>query len=150
MVTTVGTSGDMPTLIRNFILLERDAIAAYDATIERLEDPAHKARISEFRADHERHLNELTQMAARHGAEVPSEGDSKQLLTTGKVQMANLVPGDGSVLKAMSSNESDTVSAYSSGCDNQVVPAEERPVFERALADEKRHKDYMDSASRES
>ena len=34
MVTTVGTSRDLRTLIENFILLERDAIAAYETAID--------------------------------------------------------------------------------------------------------------------
>jgi rubrerythrin len=148
MVTTVGTGGDMPTLSENLILLERDAIAAYDATIERLSDRTHRERISEFRADHERHLSELSQMAPRYGANVPAEGDAKQYLTTGKIQIAGLASGDSPLLKAMSSNETDTISAYENASKNSVVPAEDRPVFERALSDERRHKQYMDSASR--
>lgn len=150
MATTVGTGGDMPTVIENLILLERDAIAAYDATLERLSDATHRTRIAEFRADHDRHLSELTSMAPRYGANVPAEGDAKQYLTTGKIQIANLASGDSPILKAMSSNENDTISAYAHACDNPVVPAEDRPVFERALADEKRHKEYMDAASRTS
>lgn len=144
MVTTVGTAQDMPKLIEDFIHLERDAIAAYEATIDRLEDPAHKAKVEEFRQDHLRHLDELQALALRHGAEVPMEGDMKQVLTTGKVKMAGMMGGDGAVLRAMSSNETDTVTAYSNGCDNPVVPADARPVFERGLADERRHKDWMD------
>ena len=147
MVTTVGTASDLPKLIEDFIYLERDAIAAYEATIERLEDPAHKAKIEEFRQDHLRHLDELQSLAMRHGADVPLEGDAKQMLTTGKVKMAGLVGGDGMVLGAMSTNETDTVTAYSNGCDNPVVPADARPVFERGLADERRHKDWMDRAA---
>jgi len=146
MVTTVGTSTDLRTLIENFILLERGAIAAYETTIAKLENPAHKARIEEFRQDHLRHLAELQDLATRHGASVPAEGGAKQMLTTGKVKLAGLMGGDGSVLKAMSSNETDTVTAYSNGCDNTAIPTEARPVFERALADERRHKEWMDRA----
>lgn len=148
MATTVGTESDLRTLIRNFLILEHDAIAAYTATIERLEDPAHRAKISEFRADHERHVSELMTMGARHGAETPTEGDMKEMLTTGKVKIAGLVGGDSAVLKAMSSNENDTISAYESGTANSVIPAGDRPMFERAAADERRHKSYMDAAAR--
>jgi rubrerythrin len=146
MVTTVGTANDLPTLIEDFILLERDAIAAYEATVERLEDPARKAKIEEFRQDHLRHLDELQALALRHGADAPLEGDAKEILTTGKVKLAGMVGGDGMILKAMSTNETDTVTAYSNGCDNPVVPADARALFERGLADERRHKDWMDRA----
>lgn len=147
MATTVGTGSDLRTVIRNFLLLEHDAIAAYDATIERLQDPTYKAKIREFRGDHERHVRELTDLAGRHGAEAPAEGDMKEMLTTGKVKIAGMTGGDSSVLKAMSSNETDTVSAYSSGSENTIIPAEDRAIFERALSDERRHKTYMDQAA---
>ena len=147
MVTTIGTGGDLRTLIQNFLILEHDAIAAYTATIERLEDPAHKARIAEFRGDHERHVRELTELASKRGASIPTEGDMKEMLTTGKVKIAELMGGDSALLQAMSSNEKDTISAYESGSKNTVIPAEDRPVFERGLADERRHKSYIDAAA---
>lgn len=147
MVTTVGTGSDLKTLIQNFLVLEHDAIAAYAATIERLEDPAHRAKITEFRGDHERHVRELTDMAAKHGVAVPTEGDMKEMLTTGKVKIAGLMGGDSAVLQAMSSNENDTISAYESGSRNPAIPVEDRPIFERGLADERRHKSYMDTAA---
>ena len=147
MVTTVGTSSDAKSLIENFILLERDAIAAYDATIERLETPGHKAKIAEFRQDHHRHLEELTKAAAAHGATVPGEGDMKEMLTTGKVKIADMVGGDGAILKAMSTNETDTVAAYRNGTENAAAPVELQPVFAVALADEERHKAWMDQAA---
>lgn len=147
MVTTVGTGSDVKSVIENFILLERDAIAAYDATIERLQDPAHKEKIREFRGDHERHMRELSDLARKHGATVPAEGDMKEMLTTGKVKIAALTGSDSSVLKAMSSNEVDTVDAYERGAGNSAIPTEDRPVFERAAADERRHKAYMDTAA---
>ena len=147
MATTIGTASDLKTLIQNFLILEHDAIAAYEATIERLEDPAHKAKITEFRGDHERHVRELTEIAAKHGVAVPTEGDMKEMLTTGKVKIAGMMGGDSAVLKAMSSNENDTISAYDSGSRNTVVPVEDRPIFERGLADERRHQSYMETAA---
>ena len=147
MVTTIGTDSDFRTLIENMITLEHDAIAAYTATIERLENPTHKARITEFRGDHERHLRELGDMARACGANIPAEGDMKQILTTGKVKLANLMGGDSALLKAMSSNENDTIQAYKQASENSVVPAEHRPVFQRGLEDERRHQAYMDSAA---
>ena len=101
--------------------------------------------MSEFRQDHQRHLTELEGLAAKHGASFPLDGDMKQMLTTGKVKMADLVGGDGAILKAMSTNETDTVTAYSRGASNDAVPMEDRAIFERAHADEERHKAWMDA-----
>lgn len=146
MVTTVGTSGDLKTLLEDYIALEHDAIAAYETTIERLSEPAHKAKIAEFKADHERHLTELTELAAAHGADVPAEGDMKEMLTTGKIKLADMVGEDGAILKAMSTNETDTVTAYDRAMENEAIPPAAKPVFARALEDERRHKAYMERA----
>ena len=148
MATTVGTSGDLNSLISDFVTLEHDAIAAYDTTIERLENPAFAEKVREFRADHQRHLTELTGLATRYGATLPQEGDAKQILTTGKVKLADLVGGDGAILKAMGTNENDTVSAYKRGAENEAIPLEDREIFRRAHADEERHKAWMDETAR--
>jgi predicted outer membrane protein len=142
MVTTVGTESTYPKLIRNLLLLEHDAIAAYEQTIQRLDNPAYRQQIAAFKTDHDRHVQELNQLAATVGAEAPTEGDAKQLLTTGKVALASIM-GDAATLQAMRSNEEDTVSAYDRASKHQEVPAEARQIFERALQDEIRHRAWM-------
>ena len=149
MVTSIGTGSDFKTVVENMITLEHDAIAAYTATIERLESATHKTKITEFRSDHERHLRELHDMARACGANVPAEGDMKQILTTGKVKLAGMMGGDGALLKAMGSNENDTIQAYKQASENGVVPAEYRPVFQRGLEDERKHQAYMESAAQQ-
>ncbi len=148
MVTTVGTGFNADAILKDLILLERDAIAAYEATIYRLDDPANKAKVEEFKKDHERHLDELTRAATAHGAEAPAEGDMKQMLTTGKIKIADMVGGDGAILKAMSTNESDTIAAYKNASENKDAPSELQTFFTSALADEERHKAWMEDAAR--
>ena len=147
MATTVGKENSPEKLIENCLLLEHDAIAAYDAVIERLENPDHRAKIESFKRDHLQHLEALRGFAAERGVTPPGEGDMKEMLTTGKIKLANLTGGDGAILKAMSTNESDTVSAYSHAADNADLPESMRGMVEGALADEKRHKEWMESAS---
>lgn len=142
MVTTVGTESTLPKLVKNLLLLEHDAIAAYDQVIARLDNPAYKQQIAAFKGDHDRHVQELTQMANQLGTDAPMEGDMKQLLTTGKVAMASIM-GDGAILQAMRSNEEDTVTAYERASAHSEAPAEMLRVFERALQDEKRHRAWM-------
>lgn len=144
MVTTVGTEGDVKTLVTNFIRLEHDAIAAYEACIDRLDAAHRKEKVGEFLSDHKRHLEELKTMAGEVGAFAPDEGDMKSVLTTGKVKIADMTGGDGAVLKAMSSNETDTATAYGRGEESQAVDAAHRDIFARAHADEQRHKAWME------
>ncbi|SDG36984.1 DUF2383 domain-containing protein [Sulfitobacter delicatus] len=145
MPTTVGTEDNATDLVRNLLILEHDAIAAYDTTIERLDSAEYRQQIESFRRDHEAHVQELGRIADSLGVEKPMEGDMKQWLTTGKVALADIA-GDDAILKAMKSNEDDTVAAYQQALDNAVADAELRPVIEQGLADERRHRSWMETA----
>jgi rubrerythrin len=142
MVTTVGTETTLPELVENLLLLEHDAIAAYEQTIARLENPSYKQKIAEFKGDHDRHVQELTRLATTVGAKAYREGDAKQMLTTGKVALASIM-GDSATLAAMRSNEEDTVTAYERASGHPEATPEARALFERAHADELRHRDWM-------
>jgi rubrerythrin len=145
MPTTVGTETTAADLIKNLLILEHDAIAAYDSTIERLESAEYRQQIETFRRDHEAHVQELGRIADSMGINKPMEGDMKQWLTTGKVALADLA-GDNAILKAMKTNEDDTVGAYQQALDNDITDAELRPLMEKGLADERRHRAWMETA----
>jgi rubrerythrin len=146
MVTIVGTETTLPNLVENLLLLEHDAIAAYDQTIQRLENQSYKQKIADFKADHDRHVQELTQLATAVGAKPYREGDAKQMLTTGKVALASIM-GDSAILTAMRSNEEDTVTAYERASRHTEATPEARTIFERAHADELRHREWMSNAA---
>ena len=149
MSTIVGNEENFTNLIRNLILLEHDAIAAYDSTIERLEDAGAASKIAEFRQDHQQHLDVLHEIALQLGLEPPTEGDMKQMLTTGKIMLAKLA-GDGAILKAMKTNEDDTVTAYDRAKDHREAKPETRAFFQKALSDELRHRDWMETMAERS
>lgn len=146
MPTTVGKESDAADLVCNLLKLEHDATAAYDSAIERLEAPEYREQVAQFRRDHEAHLAALTAAAERLGVSPPQGGDMKELLTTGKVALADLA-GDSAILKAMKSNEDDTVAAYQQALENPVAGAELRPVLEKGLSDERRHRSWMETAA---
>lgn len=148
MATTVGTESDFQSLITNLIYLERDAIAAYESTIEKLSDSTLSQQVQEFLGDHRQHLALLNELAQQTGAEAPVEGDMKQMLTTGKVAFANLM-GDGAILKAMKTNEDDTVAAYDNASLNEVAPPDAKAFFEQALRDEQRHRTWFDQTGQQ-
>ena len=100
MVTMVGNESSIEKLVTNLIYLERDAIAAYESTIERLDDKTLSRQVESFRQDHLQHLDVLNEMARELAIDAPTEGDMKQMLTTGKIAMADMM-GDGAILKAM-------------------------------------------------
>ncbi len=145
MVTMVGNESDVKSLFKNLIQLEHDAIAAYDAVVDKLDDEGRAQQVRAFKGDHEQHLQELNRLADEHHAYKPGEGSMKSMLTTGKVNFAGMTGGDGTILKAMSTNETDTVTAYRNAARNPEAPAEAKPFLEKALADEERHKTWMDN-----
>ena len=147
MVTTVGTESTLNGLVESLLLLEHDAIAAYDQTIARLENADYKQTVASFKSDHDRHVQELTRLASAIGATAHQEGDMKQMLTTGKIALASLI-GDRAILGAMRTNEEDTVTAYERAVQHAEVTPEARTIFERAHADELRHREWMSNASR--
>jgi rubrerythrin len=142
MVTTVGNESSFDDLVKNLILLEYDAIAAYESTIEHLSDDALSSQVETFRHDHLQHLDVLKNMARADAFAAPTEGDMKQMLTTGKIAMADLA-ADGAILKAMKTNEDDTVTAYERALNRPDARPESRAFFEKALADERRHRAWM-------
>ena len=143
----IGKKNDMSGLIEELATLERDAVAAYDAAIARLEDPANKSKVAQFREDHVQHLEELEKLAEKHGGRFPLDPGALSILTTSKVAIADLVGGDAAILKAMGANEGQTFAAYENASANDAVPAEDRSIFQRALEDEERHKAWMTEAA---
>ncbi|PHR17790.1 MAG: rubrerythrin family protein [Hoeflea sp.] len=146
MVTMVGDESDINDLVKNLILLEYDAIAAYESCIERLDDAALSTQIAAFKSDHTEHLSVLKTIAAEIGIEAPSEGDMKQYLTTGKIALADLL-GDKTILKAMKTNEDDTVTAYERASRHQDAIPASKSFFLKALEDERRHREWMETTA---
>ena len=146
MATTIGHESDITKLVQDLLHLEHDAIAAYDSTIDKLESEASREQVAAFRDDHLAHVSTLKTMASELGIEAPREGDMKQMLTTGKVAIAGLM-GDGAILKAMKTNEDDTVTAYDRARQHQDALPRSVAFFETALGDEQRHRSWFEDAA---
>jgi rubrerythrin len=147
MVTLVGTQGNIIHAIQNLIELDYDAAEAYEVAIDRIGNEAYKAQLRLFKADHLRHIQELSAYLQKQNEEVP-EGPSlgKQWLTKGKVVLADII-GDHTILIAMRSNEIDTNTAYERIAKRNDKPIELLDTIDRGLQDEKRHKAWLDSAT---
>lgn len=142
MATMVGKSMDYITNLKDLLVLEYDAIAAYEATVERLDDTALKQQFVVFTDEHRRHISELTELVTGLNREAATEGDMKAMLTKGKVVLADLF-GDKAILMAMKTNEDDTNTAYERALNQQNLPAPVMDVLTRALADERKHRAFI-------
>lgn len=144
MVTMVSNESTIQDLVTNLIYLEYDAIAAYESCIERLYDNALAAKVAEFKADHDEHVLVLTEMSRQLGIEAPNGGNMKQMLTTGKIVIADMM-GDAAMLKAMNTNEDDTVTAYERASRHPDAIPESKAFFMKAHQDEERHRSWMET-----
>ena len=142
MVTVVGSETSFEKLVTDLISLEYDAIAAYETCIERLDDKTLSSQVASFREDHLTHLATLNEIAREAAIEAPSKGDLKQILTIGKVALAAII-GDAAILKAMKTNEDDTVTAYERAMHHEDAQPETKAFFMKSHLDEMRHRDWM-------
>ncbi len=147
MVTMAGTQKTQEEIVESLLNLEHDAIEAYTETINRLKDPVFIRTITEFKNDHLEHVRELSQIASNLGV-TPPDGTMKSLLTKGKIVIADL-GGDDAILAAMKTNEYDTVKAYENALERDFLSPELRACCEKGLMDERRHRDWMDEASKQ-
>jgi uncharacterized protein (TIGR02284 family) len=142
MATLVGNETDLNSLLVDLIELDHDAVAAYQAAIDRLDDPSIKENLMKFMADHVRHTEELGRILSESGREPPSKGNLKAVLTKGKVVLGGLA-GDKAILMAMKTNEDDTNTAYERAVNNDAAPARVKEILRRNLADERRHREWI-------
>jgi len=115
--------------------------------IERLDDKTLGAKIAEFKQDHLHHVQVLTTMASELGIEAPTEGDMKQMLTTGKIALADIM-GDSAILKAMKTNEDDTVTAYERATRHEDAIPASKAFFMQAHQDEEKHRAWMETTAK--
>jgi rubrerythrin len=143
MATLVGTQSKFLEALKELVELDYDAIEAYEAAINRLENEFYKTQLQKFKKDHERHVKEINKILILKGEGPVTEPSSKQWLTQGKVVLANLV-GDKAVLQAMYSNEEDTNTAYQRLNDHADKWPETVEILTQGLADEKSHKKWLE------
>lgn len=141
--TLAGKQRDPESLLEQLIKLDYDAIEAYDAAIERLDDDESKRHLSQFREDHRRHTQELSQFLRDYGEAPPTGPDFKRILTQGKVMLANL-GGDRAILKAMKSNEDQTNTAYERANEHRDLPPALMETLRKNLDDERRHRSWIE------
>lgn len=136
MVTAVGTEHELLKALNNLIALNFDAIDAYQAALNRLENASDKAQLHQCMGDHERHTRELGDIVRELGGTPTMQGDIKSVLTQGKVVLGNLM-GDSGILKAMKTNEDGTNTASEQAVSRDDLTPHLQEVLQRNLADER-------------
>ena len=133
-------------LLNEIITLDYDAIEAYEAAIERLQQEALKERFTAFCEDHRRHTQNVSQLVAGFGGRHAKGPGIKRFLTTGKVVLADIVGEDHAILLAMRLNEEVTNQAYDDVLAIDDLDPTAREVLEENRADERRHREWIEHA----
>ena len=124
--------------LNDLLMLDHDAVQAYALAIRLLENPAYKAQLETFRADHERHIDEVSQLIRSRGGtplELPHLPSGAFKLA---VQAIGGVGGDRAVVLAFKANERQVRDKYRRSA-RAVRPADVTSVLARAADDEARH-----------
>jgi rubrerythrin len=144
MTTLVGTQKEFVDALYELCELDYDAVDAYQAAIERLDDTTYRNKLMEFKQDHERHIRDISHILRKHNVKAPEGSSAKRLLTQGKVVLANLL-GDETILRAMLSNEIDTNTAYERLNNRTDEWEDAKEILARGLEDEKKHKAWLET-----
>ncbi|MBD0271303.1 MAG: ferritin-like domain-containing protein [Acetobacteraceae bacterium] len=124
--------------LTDLLQLEFDALPAYSVAIAGLRRPDLRQALEAFRADHERHVRDLSsQIRKLGGVPLTLPHLPTGLLKLG-VQMAGLPGGDRSVLLAFVSNEWQSQEKYARYA-ARSYPSELAALLQRHAEDEARH-----------
>jgi uncharacterized protein (TIGR02284 family) len=125
------------------IYLDRDAIEAYDEAIGACESESIRTALTGFRADHQRHVTELSEKVRALGGEPPQKPDVKGFFIHAFTAVASR--GDRSALYAMRANEELTNRSYQSAVDADL-PSDVHELLFQNLEDERRHLAWIKDA----
>ncbi|HVK74747.1 MAG TPA: ferritin-like domain-containing protein [Kofleriaceae bacterium] len=123
----------------DLIQLDADAVGLYTKALEHIEDdPDVVADLESFRADHERHIEDLSQCVIDLGGEPPPvDRDLKGALLE-VVTAVRSATGTKGALKAMRSNEKLTNKTYEKAAELEF-PEAAAVIVAKNLLDERRH-----------
>ena len=124
--------------LNDLMKLDHDAIHAYKLAIHSLQSDEYRRQLGEFLADHERHMEELTQLIkSRDGVPMHMPHGTTGVFKL-LVQAVGAAGNDRSVLLAFKANERGSRDRYREAA-RAVHPADVTSVLARAAEDEARH-----------
>ncbi len=133
--------------LRSLAQLDVDAIGTYDAALKRIDVPVLKERLTEFRGDHVRHVQELNDLIAKLGGErVEEKADLKGTILKGFTAATSMM-GNEAALLAMVGNEELTTNTYKAALKFEWND-QERSLITRNYNDEQRHLAWIKEAAR--
>lgn len=141
-VVAIGEESDLGELLCDMIVLDLDAIESYSAAIDRVDDESIRSKLGEFRGDHERHVNDLSELVRGMGFTAP-EAPAVNREVAKVAMIMGKMGGDRGVLTSLKAMEDQTNFAYGHALEHPELEDEVRSVLELNLSDERRHRDWI-------
>jgi uncharacterized protein (TIGR02284 family) len=134
--------------LRDLAQLDIDATSLYEEAINRITVPLIREKLTEFRVDHLRHVQDLSEEIIKLGGRpVENAPDVKGTLLRGFTALTRMM-GNQAAVMAMIGNEELTNRSYESALKLDWSPSQ-RALIEKNYADEKRHLAWLKSASKQ-
>jgi uncharacterized protein (TIGR02284 family) len=130
--------------LNRLIALDIDAVGAYDSAIRACNSGVVKERLGSFKADHERHVRDLSEAVRLGGGTPRTTRDLKGVFIQGFTAITSF--GDQSALMAMRGNEELTTRTYKAALNDDDLPDTLRPLLQRNYGDEQRHLSWIQDA----
>jgi uncharacterized protein (TIGR02284 family) len=129
--------------LNDLIQLDMDAVQAYRQAIEACDRELIRSKLTEFRGDHERHIQDLSRQVTALGGEPKQERDFTGYIVEGFTAIVS--HGDHSALLAMRGNEELTNKQYKDALE-ETLPESARIVVQGNFEDEQRHLAWIKGA----
>ena len=126
--------------LNDLLQLDYDAVAAYTLALKALDDPDYQEAVRTFKADHERHIEELTELVRQYDG-IPMPIPHLSGVFKLAVQAVGAAGDDAAVITTFKSNEVQSRDKYRRAASRQH-PADVQGVLIRAARDEQRHFDW--------
>ena len=134
--------------LNDLLQLDHDAIDAYGIAIQATSNEAHRQTLEEFRADHERHIEEITRLIQDRGGKPIQAPHVPTSIFKLAVQKVGSLGGDTALLLTFKANERQSRDKYRRAAENSD-DLEVADVLARAADDEVRHYDWATRALQE-
>jgi uncharacterized protein (TIGR02284 family) len=131
--------------LNDLLMLDHDAVDAYEQAIDRLKSVVCREKLREFQNDHRRHIVDLRKCIQDLEGVPKDRGDAKGFFIKGMTAIQSMM-GDEMALKAMQTNERLTNKKYQEALDDQSIADDARLIVTRNRADEARHLDWINVA----
>lgn len=136
-------NSDIIKELKSLCQLDIDAVHAYNECLHHIDVPEVKRQIEQYRADHERHIKDLSALIHSYKEKAPEFSPDLKGYMLDVFSKIRSLSGTEGALKSLKGGENLTNKRYAKAIDLDF-PANIRSVIERNYRDEQRHLTYVE------